>query len=224
MRRSTKPTLYELMHTDSMRSDDRVVGIEAAPRALRVPKGFLYIGVMVLVLLLMGSYWLGVLRGEAAVQAAWDRDRADALAVERQMRTVLEVDEPGGATREPVQVVPAEPAPASPRPAAVQRGEIRVAGMNYYIIDHPSREKVDELVSFCRSHGLDAYQTLSSNGSPKVFVLPGYPPGGSSSRAMDELRAQIRTVGVLWERVDPKRNSDFSTRFAEKYRVSTPSG
>lgn len=219
MRRSNKPTLYELMHTDFLRSDERVVGGDVGPRVLRIPKGFLYIGAVVLVVLLMGSYWLGVLRGEATVHAAWDRDRADSLAVERQMRTVLEVDEPGGATRE--RPTPVRPVLAKPQ---VTVGDVRVVGMNYYVIDHPSRQKVEELVEFCRSHGLNAHRTLSPQGDPKVFVVPGYPAGGSSSPEIVALRAQIRTVGILWERQDPRRNTDFSTCFAEKYRVSTPGG
>jgi len=100
---------------------------------------------------------------------------------------------------------------------------VREPGMNYYIIDHPSRQKVDELVAFCRQNGLEAHKTLSASGSPKVFVAPGYRAGQSAQPEIVRLREQIRQVGILWERLDPGRNSDFSTRYAEKYRPS-PSG
>ena len=139
MRRGNKPTLYELMSTGTLRSDPTPVTQEAGPRTLRVPVGFLYIGIAVLVVLLMGSYWFGFLRGDSVARADWDRDRADSLAVDRQMRAVLEVDEPGGAMRdqpptqqvgtipavleEPVQARPSVPAAlvtVAPAPVAIE--------------------------------------------------------------------------------------------------------
>jgi hypothetical protein len=226
---------------------------EPGSRVLRVPVGFIFISVGVLVVLLTASYWVGFLRGEAVVHAAWNIDRADALAADRQMRTVLEVDEPGGATRKETQPAPVDtaralvevpvqasspvpdptpaPAPAPVVPVestqvpalAASSGYARVEGINYYIIDHPSRQKVVELVVFCRKHGLDAHQTVSASGSPKVYVTPGYSAGQSAQDEIIELRERIREVGILWEREDPGRNSDFSTRYAEKYRPSPSS-
>ena len=59
---------------------------------------------------------------------------------------------------------------------------------------------------------------MSASGSPKVFVIPGYIKGQSALPEMMALRERIRRVGILWEREDPGRNSDFSTRYAEKYK------
>lgn len=227
MRRGSRPTLYELMNPESDRvRDERVVSMDQGPRALRVPKGFLYIGAFAVVLLMFGAYWLGAVRGAANVRAEWNQNRADTVAVERQMRDVLEVDEPGGATRLLNESVTAQPEAAAPpaqfarteSQAATAPADARESGVNYYVIDHPSEEKVAELVAFCRNQGLRAFQTQSPNGSPKVYVLPGYKAGESRSAEMEALRAKISTVGILWERLDPRRNSDFSTRYAEKYR------
>ena len=143
------------------------------------------------------------------------------------MNTISEVDEPGGGSSPP----PASDLEArgglaqtpSSVPAVSAFAEARIPGLNYYVIDHPSRGKVRELVEFCRRYGLDAHQTVTRKGSPKVFVLPGYARGERDQERFVQLRERIQRVGVLWDRQDPGQNSDFSTHYAEKYRPS-PSG
>ncbi len=65
---------------------------------------------------------------------------------------------------------------------------------------------------------LDAHSAFNRKGDPKVYVTPGFTSGGSSAEAMVALRARIREVGVLWNRLDPGQNSDFSTHYPEKYQ------
>ncbi|MAJ46381.1 MAG: hypothetical protein CBC35_03585 [Planctomycetes bacterium TMED75] len=228
MRRGNRPTLYELMSTRDEEIPSVPSPVEGSSRTLRIPVGFLLIAGAAVVVLLIGAYGLGFHRGGESVRAMEDLDRRDALERQVRMNTISEVDEPGGGSSRP-QVSNEEAggvvsgANPSSVPASAVFADPRIPGLNYYVIDHPSRGKVDELVEFCRQYGLDAHQTLTPKGSPKVFVLPGYARGERDQERFVQLRERIQQVGVQWDRQDPGQNSDFSTHYAEKYRPS-PSG
>ena len=219
MRRTNKVTLYELMQPKQSPGEPRTAPSREAPaRTLRVPVGFMYIGAAVLLILVIGFYALGYQRGGSAVRSEWELDRVDSARIEQHMQAIAEVDEPGGATS--AELVQSEPIRTTTTelkrpilPVRTSPADPRQAGWNYYVIDHPSAPKAQELVQFCRDHGLEAYNIPTSKGDPKVFVLPGYQAGGSSAPAIETLRKRIREVGVLWQRLDPRHNSDFSTRY-----------
>lgn len=228
MRRGNRPTLYELMSTRDEATPSVPSPVEGSSRTVRVPVGFLLIAGAAVVVLLVGAYGLGFHRGGESVRAIGELDRRDALERQARMNSISEVDEPGGGTSNPLAsdaVSDSERSGQAPNSAPIEPtvDEPRIPGLNYYIIDHPSRGKVRELVAFCREKGLDAHQTLTRKGSPKVFVLPGYSPGERDQERFIQLREQIQQVGVHWDRQDPGQNSDFSTHYAEKY-LPSPSG
>ena len=151
------------------------------------------------------------------------------------MNAVSEVAEPGGALApvQPARSVPNEdvsPADSSldstpsidtelsPEPLAPVLADSREVGLNYYVIDHPSQKKVDQLIAFCLENGLQARRTTTLGGGAKVYVLPGFAAGGSRNPEIIQLLDRIREVGILWKRLAPRQNSDFSTRYAEKYK------
>ena len=227
MKRGNKVTLYELMQQASETTDAKSsVRSESTARVIRLPIGFLYTGLVVVLLLLIAFYAYGFHRGQVAMEATWAQDTIDSAQADRLLEQTNEVTGPtevsrtaGGSlttsgntsgTTIPVTTKPVttEPADADPRRS----------GLNYYIICHPSRAKLDELVTFCSEHGLDAHSSPNRQGDPKVYVTPGFASGESSSASMVALRARIREVGVLWNRLDPGQNSDFSTHYPEKYQ------
>ena len=229
MRRGNRPTLYELMSTSDDDPQVAARAIDGGARTVRVPVGFLFIALAVVVLLLVGAFALGVHRGGSSARALKDLDQRDAFEREARMNTISEVDdpfdEPGGGSSYPDSdsSLEASWAPDRPMDAAIDGEEPRIPGYNYYIIDHPSRGKATELVQFCRKNKLDAHLTFTRKGSPKVFVLPGYARGERDQERFIRLREQIQRVGVLWNRQEPGQNSDFSTHYAEKFRPG-PSG
>lgn len=224
MKRGSKVTLYELMQRTGtgVDAETRVpAGGEPQSRVVRMPVGFLYVGVAVALGLALGGYFLGQHQGAARVEAEWARDRIDSMSAERVLLQTSEVDT---APTEPITVV--EPAPSSSvgpgerattTPPAGDGSDPRVPGLNYYVICHPSRSKVDELLAFCRSEGLEAHLGFNLKGDPKIYVTPGFRAGEGSSESMVALRARIRSVGILWNRRDPGQNSDFSTHYPEKH-------
>lgn len=227
MRRgNNKVTLYELMHQASESNDAKVPGrsdpAARAARVVRLPIGFLYAGLVVVLLLLIAFYAYGYHRGHSEMAAQWAQDTIDSAEADRVLGQTREVSPAKVTSEQPVTVASTEP-PAEPRvdvpttsPQAA--GDPRQPGLNYYVICHPSRAKVDELVAFCGEHGLVVHSIPNRKGDPKVYVTPGFASGESSGERMVALRGRIREVGVLWNRRDPGQNSDFSTHYPEKYQ------
>jgi hypothetical protein len=210
MRRgNNKVTLYELMHQASESNDAKVPGrsdpAARAARVVRLPIGFLYAGLVVVLLLLIAFYAYGYHRGHSEMAAQWAQDTIDSAEAEQPVTV---------ASTEP----PAEPRVDVPTTAPQAAGDPRQPGLNYYVICHPSRAKVDELVAFCGEHGLVVHSIPNRKGDPKVYVTPGFASGESSGERMVALRGRIREVGVLWNRRDPGQNSDFSTHYPETYQ------
>ncbi|MEC7353009.1 MAG: hypothetical protein VXY94_05110 [Planctomycetota bacterium] len=224
MRRGHRPTLYELMPVNDESRHSRESSRDVPLRTVRVPLGILAVFGGVVVLLLVVSYGLGYYRGGRSALAKEAIDLRDTMERQARMATISEVDEPGGGSLVRDTPVPAAPVEGAPGAIESPDADPRTPGLNYYVIDHPSRTKAVELVEFCRRHGLEAHLTSTSKGRPKVFVLPGYAPGERTQERFVRLRALIQRVGVLWERRDPGPNSDFSTHYAEKYQPRRPSG
>ena len=237
MRRGSKPTLYELMSSGESQPQSPTPQPEANPRTLRVPVGFLFVTGGILVLLLATAYGIGFNRGEHAGRQLRAQDQQDVLQRQSRMNAVSEVAEPGGALAPASSVQPVSARSAStadsvtapaPTPVPVRATpsetsapnfeESRKIGLNYYVIDHPSQQKVDQLITFCLENGLQARRTTTRGGGAKVYVLPGFEPGGSRNPEIIRLLDRIREVGILWKRLAPRQNSDFSTRYAEKYK------
>ena len=157
------------------------------------------------------------------------------------MNAVSEVAEPGGAlasvsssqsssdqSAPPVDSL-TNPAPTPGRTTRSETSsrsleESREIGLNFYVIDHPSQQKVDQLITFCLENGLQARRTTTLGGGAKVYVLPGFEAGGSRNPEIIRLLDRIREVGILWKRLAPRQNSDFSTRYAEKYKGRPSNG
>ena len=235
MRRGSKPTLYELMSSGESQPQSPTPQPEANPRTLRVPVGFLFVTGGVLILLLATAYGIGFNRGEHAGRQLRAQDQQDVLQRQSRMNAVSEVAEPGGALALASSFQPSSDQSAPPvdsvtnlastagrttrsETSASSLDESREIGLNYYVIDHPSQQKVDQLITFCLENGLQARRTTTLGGGAKVFVLPGFEPGGSRNPEIIRLLDRIREVGILWKRLAPRQNSDFSTRYAEKYK------
>ena len=233
MPRGHKPTLYELMSPTDDAIQSTPLSRDEASRTVRIPLGFFFLGGVLVLVLMIGAYGFGFYRGGESVRALEEQDRRDALERQARMTTVSEVEEPGGSglavesslggsRGRPIDLTASSGGSGDEPVSALEGdGDPRIPGLNYYVIDHPSRGKVAQLVEFCRRYGLDANQTRTRKGSPKVFVLPGYAAGERDGQRFIELRERIQRVGVLWNRQEPGQNSDFSTYYAEKYRPST---
>jgi hypothetical protein len=213
---------------------------EANSRTLRVPVGYIFVAAGVLVVLFATAYGIGFNRGEHSGRLIRVQDQQDMLERQARMNAVNEVSEPGGSlTPEAVLSSTSKDDSAtvdttwsgsselgelpiiSPTSVSIDQRDV---GLNYYVIDHPSQGKVDQLLAFCLENDLEARQTTTLGGGAKVYVLPGFSAGDSRNSEIVRLLDRIREVGILWKRLAPRQNSDFSTRYAEKYKGPRSNG
>ncbi len=212
-----QPALYELMGTPQAervqppreRPSTAEPGRISAGRAVRVPAGYLWLGGGLVVLLLVGVFSLGYVRGHDEARRVAEQDW---LAVNEPRLPVPppEISAPADTMEPPASPLPeATSRPPSPEPAAGWGpigSDPRVAGLNYFVLIHTQRANAERLAAFCREHGVEAYAIEAKNGSLyRVIALPGYARGERSSAVVRRLEQRIKDVQRDWKlQVNPR--------------------
>ncbi len=202
------------------------------------------LAVVAMVVVGVGAYLAGVSRGERIGRAALAAERAEELRLLEEGRpaargTALAADRgaaPGAdpaaepaidrdrvsenAIREP-DPAPSPPPATPPTDLTAEKGterDPRVAGLNYFVIaSGVLEERVPEILSFCRSKGLDAWVVPDQNGRLReITVLPGFEGGRRSDPDIKDLEAKIRRVGVLWKAAG-RNNQDFAGAYPKRF-------
>jgi hypothetical protein len=228
MVRRGAPALYELMRRPQ---GGQAVPKAAAPAAPRVgpragsgpsiPDSFeislgraILIGIGVVVAISI-AYGIGLSRGGA-------RPSSEIAAVGQ--AASLPSEAPPAASSPAVPPLRAEAGRASGAGAAVpaasdNTADPRIKGRWYFVVAHPSTQRANEMVEFCRRNGLEAFRVPDDNALlRKIIVLPGYrDPSEKSSPEIKSLQSRIREVGEKWKSA-AKGNQDFSGAYAEKFR------
>lgn len=203
--------------------------------------GILWVAAVVVVG--VGAYLAGVSRGERSGRAALAAERAEELRLLEEGRPAGSGGATGaGAPESPPPVgqvsenAGREPAPNQPSPGISADGlsagasstdltaeqgterDPRVAGLNYFVIaSGVLEERVPEILSFCRSKGLDAWVVPDQNGRLReITVLPGFEAGRRSAPEIKDLEAKIRRVGVLWKAAG-RNNQDFAGAYPKRF-------
>ena len=194
-------------------------------RVIRLPVGYIWTAVGVLILLVTLAYVFGYSRGNR-------RAVADAERISEGLREKLEdgarVVDPllreGGL---PVEERPSEVSNASETPAGgVSRtsgADPRMVGTAYFIAETPLWERAGEIVEFIRLQGsglgLDAAVVPTDNPRfGQVIVLPGFEPSDAVTR--DRLRTLIIDLGRRYQR-QGKNNDNFDDTYHVTYRGSS---
>ncbi|MEM7229518.1 MAG: hypothetical protein AAF432_11975 [Planctomycetota bacterium] len=227
--RSSKTPLYEKLASAASRGsvsrgpDPRpdVASDEqswlAPGRVVHMPVGYLFVGVAVVILAMIGTYAVGHHNGERTLRDDY-MDRQ--FAIDADPTTIrdplLEHDEqPGGSIVDSTISPPVTNAPfgslevthttidAGPR-AVSDWGPIesdpRQSGVNYFVLMETYQDGALRLVEFCRTRGLETYVISGKNTRlRKVIVLPGFEGMQRSSSAVKALEAKIRDVGLDWQ-------------------------
>ena len=241
MARRDGPTLYEMMSrmpppgekADEARGQVSGQGRErpgATPlltpgRMIRVPVGYIWTAVGLLILMVVLAYVFGYSRGNR-------RAVADAERISEGLREKLEdgsrVVDPllrSGGLPAAEALMDDSSAPETP-PGGVSRtsgADPRVAGTAYFIAETPLWERADEIVAFIRLQGaglgLDAAVVPTDNPRfGQVIVLPGFEPSDSVTR--DRLRTLIIDLGRRYQR-QGKNNDNFDDTYHVTYRGSS---
>ncbi len=212
----TRIALYELMSRDSAARAPKPPDDEqprrswrsSAGRTIRVPVGYLWLAGAGGLVLLIGAFSTGFVRGQYETTARFEREwletRQPTLAVPPpEIKTVDQLvrteTSPGLETRA-VADPPVRPHSPADRPGRIL-SDPRVKGLNYFILIHTHRKNAEELAVFCRQEGVEAYAVPDKRNKSlyRVLVLPGYAKGQRSSAPVRALEQRITDATRKWK-------------------------
>ena len=220
-----KPThtaLYELMGGDGAeRPPEPPDGEEprggwrsSAGRTIRVPVGYLWLAGAAGLVLLIGAFSTGYVRGQHEMTAKLDREwletRQPILAVpppevETGDPAVRTEPSPGIETRAAIDPPGQAEVLAQAQDSAAGPGPIlsdpRKNGINYFILIHTQQKNAVDLAEFCRQEGVEAYAVPDRKNRSlyRVLVLPGYARGQRSSEPVRALEQRIADATRKWK-------------------------
>ena len=242
-------TLYEMMRSERdvvspgapsapepTRTGEAMWRLLSPGHVIRVPTGYLLIGIAAIVFLLAIAYMLGARHARRAADASLAQYRQESGQIESLEPVVDPLREettfPPAASRTN-DILPIEK-PFSPRGAAAgsaesggsggvaaprQMGPIesdpRRAGRWYMVIAETRRGGALRLAEFCRSEGLEAYAVPVQNSSRvRVILLPGLTTQDGPERAKVDTR--IRAIGRRWKS-QSRGNSDLADAYPMRH-------
>ncbi|MFO0829628.1 MAG: hypothetical protein U0572_15925 [Phycisphaerales bacterium] len=203
----------------------------APPRVVRMPVGYIYGAVAFLLFAIVASYMYGVSVGDRLARDRREQARLDEMNAASRMPEV----DPLAAGKVPPSLAGAQgtkpPANRDPGPAESPRTpangsdlgpapgtDPRQPGLNYFVIAHTATRNGQAMVDFCRQNGLDAHLVPDDNGELRlVIVAPGFSSGQRRDRAVTDLEANIRSVGLRWKNA-ARGNRDFGDAYPSKYQ------
>lgn len=204
-----------------------------SPRIIRLPVGYIYVAVAVAVLLIVGSYFVGVSRG-----------RQQGLASLQQSGEQPPIDDPtlhagganpgpgnsssGASQQQPRGGSPSNagqgaltnqpdpgPAPAGPGGRPLDR-DTRQAGLNYIIVERFDPAEAWAVKEFLKRNGIDALVLADNNPSLlQVVTAQGF-KGWQTDSAAQALYRKIQQLGQQWKAREGG-SKDFSQSFAKRH-------
>jgi hypothetical protein len=242
-RKRTRPALYELMKGQRIYSPSQQMPAErstnheldhepSAPtvswldrlragHSMRIPIGYIFLGIPAVLLIVVVAYIFGFSRGET-IPSDTDAATPDFAVNDPLARPLL---------NEPANPTTSRSASAAPQPANATSPLVfditrlppidtdpRQRGMNYYVLATPDQAGAQRLARFCREHALAAF-IVPAPGKPhlrQVIVLPGFDAAALSSDLAKEFTRMILHVGQKWDEVEPGKD-DLSTFYPQRY-------
>jgi hypothetical protein len=246
-RKRTRPALYELMKGQRIYSPSQQIPAErstnhelddgpSAPKlswldrlraghSMRIPVGYIFLGIPAVLLIVVVAYIFGFSRGETGSPTDSDGATPDFAVNDPLARPLL--SEPGNPTTDTA----AHRAGSNTQPTGDSSSRLsfdmsklgpitsdpRVKGVRYYVISTTVPEGAERLASFCRENGLPAFVVNDPEKASRrrVIVLPGFVEP-TSHPEVQSLRNRILDVGQKWKEVD-RSSDDLSGCFASTY-------
>ena len=231
MARRTGPTLYEAMSQSAPVSSptagrgsrsvdsDRpsASALLTRGRGIRMPVGFVWIGLAGVIGLAVGAYLFGFSRGERTAgtrQAATLSAKLEAASEAGRFR------EPAPNTSSEVRDQPQSRAETtSSNPSEARRNaDPRVPGLSYWVVMRPRPDRAEEVAVFIRENGqgLDAAVIPSDTGGfPKVIVLPGFRSSDRSTSRVESMKDEILRIGRAFGKETGGKGEPFADLYPE---------
>jgi len=216
----------------------------SSSQIVRVPVGYVYAAIAILLAAVVAGYLYGVSVGERIADDRLAQQRRDELNAAERMPEI----DPMNVGKVPPSLAASQGAGtgAGERPRAAGAGKQQSASdrnaggeedlgpatggdprqpeLNYFILAHTPNRNGQAMVDFCRKNGLDAHLVPDDNAELRlVIVAPGFSSGDRQSADVKALEKKIRTVGQKWKNA-ARGNRDFGDAYPSKYQATrTPS-
>lgn len=215
------------VHVESIapEADPAPIG-PSSPRIIRLPIGYIYVALAVVVVAIVGSYFVGVSRGrQQALQPVEDAGNQPPIN-----DPTLNAGNGGGSnlgTSPPLdnrKVTPnpapgnnpgptANPGPTTPGRRTLDR-DTRQAGLNYIIIERFEPDEAWAVKEFLKRNGIDVLVLKDNNPALlQVVTAEGF-RGWSSNAAAQALDLKLEQLGRQW-RSRERGSKDFSLKLAQ---------
>ncbi|MDP6986660.1 MAG: hypothetical protein QGG74_01325 [Phycisphaerales bacterium] len=186
--------------------------------SVRLPMGFIVVGIVLVLGFIVLAWWLG--KGAGGAEA---RDDARSQGMSRVLEDPLEYQPPAipdsaeaserpgpPKTPETGGISVSSPSDTNPSPD----GDPRVRGFHYFVLAETRPAGAEEIAAFCRKQGLDVAVVSGHNTRlAQVIALPGLASPRSSDPAYQALDTKIEEVGRLWKQSG--RRTSFSDRYLQ---------
>ena len=245
MGRRSGPTLYEVMsrsaaasgrstpsrqpHVTSESERPAASRLISPGRVVRLPVGFMWMGIGGIILLIALAFAMGYSRGNTT---AASEARKIAEGLDERLREGSRVRDPLVVEQEqspiPARVIDEAPKIPikAPRRAVQSRAseagdyspdeDVRKVGMAYFFAETPLKGRAREIVQFIRDNGLDAIQISAEDERfRQIIVLPGFEPSDVNRKR--QLRKQIIDIGEKFHKL-PGNNDHFNDTFHATFR------
>ena len=199
-----------------------------SPRLIRLPVGYVYVGLAVVVLLIVGSYFVGVNRGRAqALKAPPTGEGGDTSAINdptlvghltngREGRTSPGGGGPDPSTLRDPSTPPQSGANATPAGQRQLDRDTRQRGLNYIIVERFDPAEAWAVKEFLRRNGIDVLVLRDNNPALlQVVTAEGF-QGWISNTAAQALDKRLEALGRQWKSREGG-TKDFSQKLPKKY-------
>ena len=200
----------------------------SSPRIIRLPIGYIYVALAVVVVMIVGSYFVGVSRGRhQALQPTTETCKQPP-----NKDPTLHAGDGGGAdlgTKAPLEnrntapnpapgnaAGPANPGPTAPGRRPLDR-DTRQAGLNYIVIERFEPDEAWAVKEFLKRNGIDVLVLKDNNPALlQVVTAEGF-RGWSSNSAAQALDKRLEQLGRQWKSRE-RGSKDFSLKLAQLQR------
>lgn len=197
-----------------------------SPRLIRLPVGYLYVGLAAVVLLIVGSYFVGVSRGKAQALASAGGAGTEPPPAINDPTLQSSRDTSGGASdsratdpggRGTTGTSGAREQPATPTGRRVLDRDTRRAGLNYIIVERFDPAEAWAVKEFLKRNGIDVLVLADNNPALlQVVTAEGF-QGWASNAAAQTLDKRLGELGRQWKSREGG-SKDFSKRLPQLQR------
>ena len=208
-----KPELIEEQETDAAASSSEGFSWFSPGSSMRVPIGYIFLTIAVVLVVIIGTFIFGHLRGGQDKE----REFGDFGPLNTNAESPIIAQDPMGQDSQSIimgggngEADTSAFNNSANKTAGFENlidnsgwghleSDPRQEGYNYYILIHTTKGNALKLARFCRDEQIRAYVVRPGRMNQyQVFVLPGYRRGGSDSDEIIQLKSRLKAVTRKW--------------------------